>query len=247
MRHRQYASLGKLVRRFKRFQPKLNVAAVGLLLVVSSVAANVATGWTCPTTTTPTDDATVKLAANYGKLPLTFEANVGQTDSQVKFLNRTGSTTTYFTPTETVFLRSYGQHDDASPTLPETTPTSDTPTAPDILRMSLKGANPTPTLAGLDQQASTSNYFIGNNQADWHTNVPNYDRVHYSQVYPSIDLVYYGSNSSLEHDFVVAPGAEPNQIAIHFTGTKEMSVDQAGNLVLTQNGGTTTFTKPYVY
>jgi len=247
MRHRQYASLGKLVRRFKRFQPKLNVAAVGLLLVVSSVAANVATGWTSPTTTTPADDATVKLAANYGKLPLTFEANVGQTDSQVKFLNHAGSTTTYFTPSETVMVSSTDlstkDEDPKDPSVSLEEPNL----VSDVLRMKLVNANANPTITGEDEVESKSNYFIGNDQSNWQSNITNYQKVKYSQVYDGIDLVYYGNNKQMEHDFIVAPYTNPSQIAFHLDGAKELYINDDGDLVAKQDYTDATFKKPHIY
>ena len=45
---------------------------------------------------------TQKVLKYYGKLPLAFEANQGQTDSQVKFLSRGKGYTLFLTPTEVV-------------------------------------------------------------------------------------------------------------------------------------------------
>ncbi len=75
--------------------------------------------------------------------------------------------------------------------------------------MKLVGANPSPQLTGLDELPGTSNYFIGNDPSKWRTNMPNYAKVEYQDVYPGIDLVYYGNQRQLEYDFVVAPGADP--------------------------------------
>ena len=44
------------------------------------------------------------LAQDYGQLPLSFEANRGQTDPQVKFLARGGPHSLFLTPTEAVFV-----------------------------------------------------------------------------------------------------------------------------------------------
>jgi hypothetical protein len=43
-----------------------------------------------------------KLVANYGKLPLSFEANQGQTDGRVRFLARGGGYTIFLTGDEAV-------------------------------------------------------------------------------------------------------------------------------------------------
>ena len=42
-----------------------------------------------------------------------------------------------------------------------------------------------------------------------------------------MDLVYYGNQRQLEYDFVVAPGADPNQIKLSFAGADGMRVDAA--------------------
>ena len=55
-----------------------------------------------------------------------------------------------------------------------------------------------------------SNYFIGNDPAKWHRDIPQFARVRYRNVYPGVDLVYYGNQGRLEYDFEVAPGSDPS-------------------------------------
>ena len=62
----------------------------------------------------------------------------------------------------------------------------------DVLRMKLVGANSAPKIEGSDQLPGKSNYFIGNNPKNWRVNVSNFGRVHYSGIYPGVDVVYYG-------------------------------------------------------
>ena len=57
-------------------------------------------------------------------------------------------------------------------------------------------------------------------------------RVQYQDVYPGIDLVYYGNQRQLEYDFVVSPGADPSSIALGFRGAEQLEVDGEGDLVL---------------
>src|SRR5947208_2570130 len=65
--------------------------------------------WTKPITpiTIPTSAKAAKgdpeQATTYGRLPLSFEANQGQIDSQVQFLSRGSSSTLFLTTTEAVF------------------------------------------------------------------------------------------------------------------------------------------------
>jgi hypothetical protein len=80
--------------------------------------------------------------------------------------------------------------------------------------MRLVGANAAAKVTGLAELPGKSNYFIGNDPKKWRTNVPNYAKVKYADVYPGVDLVYYGNQGKLEYDFVLRPGADPSQIAL---------------------------------
>jgi hypothetical protein len=66
------------------------------------------------------------------------------------------------------------------------------------LWMKIEGANRAPQVEGLDKQPGIVNYFIGNDAAKWHTDIPTFGRVHYESVYEGVDLVYYGNQRQLE-------------------------------------------------
>lgn len=61
--------------------------------------------------------------------------------------------------------------------------------------------------------------------------IPNYTKVRYEEVYPGIDLVYYGNQGNLEYDFIVKPGADPNSIRMAYRGVDGLSVE-SGDLVM---------------
>jgi uncharacterized protein (TIGR03437 family) len=173
-----------------------------------------------------------QLVENYGRLPLSFEANTGQVDGSVKFLARRSGYGLYLTADEAVLaLRKGGRAHQA-----------------DVVRMRLAGASSGAAApAGDDQLPGTANYFIGNDPARWHTSVPTYAKVRYHGVYPGVDLVYYGNQRQLEYDFVVAPGADPKPIRLQFAGAKGLLLGTGGDLVVTAAGGAMTFHKPVVY
>ncbi len=102
---------------------------------------------------------------------------------------------------------------------------------PRSLRMLLKGAQ-TATYTGEDRLPGVVNYLIGSNPKAWRTDIPTYNRVRARSVYAGIDLVYYANDSQLEYDFVVAPGADPQQIRMHFDGASAVRVEENGDLVL---------------
>ncbi|MGA9502872.1 MAG: SBBP repeat-containing protein, partial [Terriglobales bacterium] len=187
----------------------------------------------------------------YGKLPLSFEVNHGQTDVRVKFLSRTSGYTLFLTGDEAVLALS-GKT--ASPDKAKVAGVAhnlhSVPAAPKaggVLRMKLRNANPEAKVTGVNELAGTSNYFIGNDPAKWRTNVPTYAKVKYEEIYSGIDLVYYGNQRQLEYDFVVAPGADPSRIKFDVHGAKRIRRDAQGDLVLTMGEGEIRWHKPTVY
>jgi len=202
--------------------------------------------------TRPNDAAGKPLpSVNYGKLPLSFEANQGQSSEQVKFLARGPGYSLFLTPAEAVLsLRASAPRKRSAAERAATgkrVEADETAQPVAVVRMRLVGANKQPQLAGLDPLPGTSNYFIGSDPARWQRDVPNYARVKYASVYPGIDLVYYGNQRQLEYDLVVAPGADPRRIALGFEGVRELSIDPEGNLVLQTSQGAIAQHKPIIY
>jgi hypothetical protein len=133
-----------------------------------------------------------------------------------------------------------------------------------VLAMRLVGANPNAPARGMDQLPGTSNYFIGNDPNQWHIHVPTYAKVKYDNVYPGVDLIYYGNQGQLEYDFVVEPVADPCPIALELYGTvgavreppkkahqwprrPPLRIDRNGDLVVQADGGEVRFRRPVVY
>ena len=199
-----------------------------------------------------------KVLDAYGKLPLSFEANQGQSDDQVKFLSRGDGYTLCLTSTDVVlFLRkgtpSGGGRQHAGLRTDEPVPPrnlnrgDDVSTKSAVLRIRLVGASPAPQLTGFNELPGKSNYFIGNDPKKWRRNVPTYGKVKYHAVYPGVDVVYYGNERQLEHDFIVAPGADPSVISLRIEGAEKLSVDAHGDLILSTPNGEVRFRKPVVY
>jgi hypothetical protein len=174
----------------------------------------------------------------YGRLPLSFEPNQGQTSPEVKFLARGAGYGLFLTSTEMVLaLR---QHPTGSQ-LPSTTGTQS------VLRASLVGANRKPQVLGERELPGKSNYFAGKDPARWRTNVPQFAAVRYRSVYPGVDLLYYGRERQLEYDFVVAPGANPRSIRLRFSGMSGIKLSAGGDLVLALGDERVTVRAPAVY
>lgn len=189
-----------------------------------------------------------KVIETYGKLPLSFEANQGQTDAKVKFLSRGSGYTLFLAGDEAVFsLRGSKVKSDASPSTHRLHQSAVGPTTNAVLRMKLVKANPAAKVTGADQLPGKSNYFIGNDPTKWHNNVSTYEKVKYEGIYSGIDLVYYGNQRQLEYDFVVAPGADPHRIQFDIHGAKKIKRDGNGDLVLQFGNGEVRWHKPVVY
>jgi hypothetical protein len=187
----------------------------------------------------------------YGLLPLSFEANQGQTAPEVKFLARGSGYALFLTPAEAVLTLRQPRDAEAEPLRPGlagVTHRSPAPAAPPtVVRLKLVGANPHPTLEGMDELPGKVNYLRGNDPQQWRTNVPTYGKVKYSQAYPGIDLVYYGNPRQLEHDFVVAPGADPSVIGLELEGAGKACLDARGDLVWATGAGEVRLQKPHIY
>lgn len=167
------------------------------------------------------------------KLPLTFEANRGQTDSSVRFLSRGRGYSLFLTGNESVLTVRNSSSESAG-----------------VLRLRLLGSNARSTAQGEDQLPGKANYFIGNDHSKWRTDIPTYAKVRYNSIYPGIDLVYYGNQGGeLESDFIVSPGADPRAIAfgVGSQGHTSAKLDPQGNLVVTLPSGNVRLHKPVVY
>jgi hypothetical protein len=177
----------------------------------------------------------------YGKLPLVFEANRGQTDPQVQFLSRGPGHTLFLTPTEAVLVLS--KWEESSKGKFE----SRQKAIRTVLRMAFLGANAEPRVVGHDELPGKANYFIGNDPTKWRTHVPTYAKVQYRDLYPGVDLIYYGTHRHLEYDVVVRAGADPNRIVLGFQGADRLEVDAQGDLVLRTAAGAIRQRKPVIY
>jgi len=182
-----------------------------------------------------------KIQGMYRQLPLSFEANQGQAPSDVRFLSRGAGYSLYLTPSEAVLsLRTPAKGSRSG--RPETRNLKS-----ETLRMRLVGGNRKAAVAGERALPNKSHYFSGRRPSGWRTDVPNYAQVRYDEVYPGVDMVYYGNQGQLEYDFVVAPGADPKQIGLAFSGVRGVRIDKRGDLLLKTPAGEVRQQRPFIY
>ncbi len=227
------------------------IAAGALVLLACFVMMAHATTQPISTSRQPKNTPIVQhgLLASYGKLPLVFEKNLGQTDPRVKFLSRASGYTLFLTDREAV-LRLGAPETDDPPTVPSFargTTRGRRASAGAVVTFALHGSHTPTQVEGLEAQPGHSNYLIGKDPSRWERNVPLYGRVKYHDVYAGIDAVYYGNKNRLETDYIVAPGSNPNQIALDVRGAKRLRLNSNGDLVLASAAGELVLRRPIVY
>jgi Immunoglobulin I-set domain/Beta-propeller repeat len=173
--------------------------------------------------------ASAQTASILGNLPLYFEANQGQANVPAQFITR-GCDSQFLIShagAQMVFRKSATENA--------------------AVQMRFMGANPSAQICGDAELSGKINYLVGNNPAQWRSDIPTFAKVGVKGIYPGINVVYYGNQRQLEYDFTIAPGANPNAIAIHFDGADKISVSAQGELVLTLPGGEIRQPKPVIY
>ncbi len=155
------------------------------------------------------------------RLPLRFEENVGQAPADLRFI-AAGSGSRLALSADGAQLMVSGS----------------------VVRMRFAGARRNLRLTGLDELSGKSNFLIGKDPRGWHKGVRNYARVRYEQVYPGIDVIFYGTGAQeIEYDFVLAPGADPTVIEMEWTGVERLSLGRDGAVRI----GTLRLRKPAIY
>src|SRR6185503_13388400 len=178
----------------------------------------------------PSPDTQAKATAEYMRLPLTFELNQGQSDPAVKAMARGNGYGLFLTSTESVVVLT-GTKDQK----------------PAVLRMQLLVSNPAARILPLDPQRGTVSSYIGNAPEKWQKDIPTFGKMRYEEIYPGVDLVYYGHQGALEYDFILSPGANPKNIHFGVKGADKIRIDRHGDLLLHTAFGDVRHHKPVIY
>jgi hypothetical protein len=185
----------------------------------------------------PASNPKLRASSILGQLPLIFEPNEGQADSRVKFLARGAGYGLFLESTEATLSF-------------QTAPAANgkgSSTQTQIITMTLAGANVSAMATGADPLPGKTNYILGNDPRKWHSGIPQFGAVRYQNVYPGIDLVFYGKQGRLEYDFRVAAGADPAKAELEFCGASKVELRE-GNLVFTgDRGGQVRLQTPQIY
>ena len=202
--------------------------------------------------TTLIQPSNLDIAGTYGQLPLSFIQNEGQLDKQVKFYERGAGHTTFFTEDGVTLALSKAivLADDTTKNESSQHPQADearTKFTTTIVRLVPVGANKHPHIVAEAMLSGKVNYFQGSDKKNWQSNVPIYKAVRYQDIYPGIDLRFYGNDQQLEYDFIVNPDADPNRIALAYEGIEQLSINKDGELVVQLKDGELIQKRPVIY
>ena len=190
---------------------------------------------------TPSPHHPTAAVAHYGKLPLRFEQNQGQTDASVKFLSRGSHSTVLLQPSVATIVLHDAHAAKAGRPQAETRET---------VRMTLAGADASARMTAEGALPGYVNYMTSSDAAHWRLGVPTFAAARVAKAYPGIDVVYYGTDGQLEYDFVVAPKADPSAIHLAIEGAHPV-LEQDGSLRLqiasNKHASDVVVRKPVVY
>jgi gliding motility-associated-like protein len=108
------------------------------------------------------------------------------------------------------------------------------------------GANARPAVRGEQPTGEHLNYFLGNDQRRWASEVPAFTDVRYQQLYPGTDLRFYSRGPVMEYDFELAAGADARRIQLKYEGQQRLRVVD-GALQIETSVGRVTEQKPFAY
>ncbi len=175
----------------------------------------------------------VAVMTNVASLPFSFIPNTGQiADRNISFTVKGSGSTLYFTPGEVIIdnVKNSGINGSSG-----------------LIRQSFPGANPAPVISGIDELPGKVNYFLGRDPSGWRSDLPTYGSVMYYNLYPGIDLRYFGNEGYLKREFYIAPGVDPGRIAFRYDGITGIAVDSDGSLNITTTHGVFRESPPVSY
>ncbi len=167
------------------------------------------------------------------KLPIYFTQNDGQVNKEVRFYERGNGHSTFFTKegvSLSFFRRKGTDHQDYT-----------------AIKLTPININPTFEIIPEGLQTGRTNYFIGNDPSKWNANILTYSTVVYKEIYPGIDIKFYGKNHEIEYDIIVKPGADPSHVKLSYEGIRDLRQNEGGELEIGVNNGWLIQKKPYIY
>jgi hypothetical protein len=165
----------------------------------------------------------------YGKLPLFFVPNDGQTDKAVRYYAQGAGYGFFFTRGGATLSFADGKGRGHA------------------LGLEFLGANPHPTLEAQKRLAGEVNYLIGDDPTEWQKGLPTHGELIYGGLWPGIDMAVRGEGGKLKYEFHVKPGASVEDVRLAYRGAEELSVGAGGELLVRTSLGVLKDAAPVSY
>lgn len=109
-----------------------------------------------------------------------------------------------------------------------------------------KGSNEKAKFESDKFTGESANYLLGDNPANWKTDVKTFGSIHQYDLYPGINIRYYSNGNNLKYDLTINPGADPERILMQYQGIDKLSI-RDGQLIIKTSVGESKELPPYVY
>jgi hypothetical protein len=156
--------------------------------------------------------------------PLSFIPNQGQFHEQVAYCTRAAGYTLWITA-DGITFDSPKQENSSNAVNSETLDPFSLKECSEpieytrqVLHTSFSGANETASMIPLDMTNHQVNFFMGKNRSEWKTGIPTSQAVLYQDIYPKVDLKFFGVNNKTTYEFIIKPGGDVRNIEIRYEG-----------------------------
>jgi len=164
-----------------------------------------------------------EIMSRYSLLSLNFIPNAGQVDDpEVKFIVKAPGTSLFFTPAAVYLIAISGE---------------DMNQVAQVIRQTFPGSNDAPDIRSTNPSKGKAHFLFGSEPERWQQDLPTYEKIVYHDLYPGIDLSYFGSEGHLKREFIVAPGMDPTVIRFAYEGVENIYIDESGALRIITNTG----------
>ncbi len=116
-----------------------------------------------------------------------------------------------------------------------------------LVHLNFRGSNEVINIEKKDPSSSYFNFFKGNDQKKWTSEVHSYSEAILKNFYQGIDFKISGINNEVKYEFIVQKNSDPSQIILDYSGQKKIQIDNKGNLILETDLGKVIEDKPVAY
>src|SRR5215208_822269 len=166
----------------------------------------------------------------YGKLPLSFIANEGQTDKAVRYYAQGAGYGFFFTKEGAMLSFAEG-----------------TGRGGHALALDFLGAEPDAILEARERLSGDVNYLVGDEQAQWHQKLPTHGELLYGGLWPGIDMAVRGEGGNLKYEFHLKPGSSVEDVRLGYRGAEGLKVGSGGELLVQTSQGVLKDAAPVSY